>query len=81
MVLEHRNLLDSHEELCRENEVVRVKMPKEGSSVKFRNNYKKMDMPFIIYADFESLMKPLSTLFNQILEKTLYGEEDVTQTN
>ena len=57
-----QTLLDSHEELCRENEVVRIKMPKEGSFVKFRNNYKKMDMPFVIYADFESLMRSISSV-------------------
>ena len=40
---------------------MRVKMPKEGSFVKFRNNHKKMDIPFVIYADFESLMRPISS--------------------
>ena len=53
-----QDLLDKHLELCRDSEAVRIKMPKEGTFVHFKNQHKKMDMPFVIYADFESVMRP-----------------------
>ena len=53
-----QELLDKHKELCGDNEAVRVKMPEKGTFVHFKNNHRKMDMPFVIYADFESVMRP-----------------------
>ncbi|PFX12742.1 hypothetical protein AWC38_SpisGene23254 [Stylophora pistillata] len=57
-----QKVLDTHSELCRDHEAVREKMPKEGTYLSFKNHQKKMDMPFVIYADFESLIKPLDTV-------------------
>ena len=53
-----QKLLDKHLQLCGDNEAVRIKMPEEGESMSFKNNHRKMDMPFVIYADFESIMRP-----------------------
>src|SRR6266581_4500141 len=36
-----------------------VKLPKEGSYIKFRNLKNTLDVPFVIYADFESILIPL----------------------
>ncbi|XP_022802285.1 uncharacterized protein LOC111339828 [Stylophora pistillata] len=58
----YQKLLDVHSELCRDHEAVREKKPKEGTFLSFKNNYKKMDMPLVIYADFESIIKPLHTV-------------------
>jgi len=33
-------------------------MPKEGEVVKFRNHERKLKHPFLLYADFESVIKP-----------------------
>ena len=33
-------------------------MPKKGEYVKFRNYERKIKSPFIIYADFESILVP-----------------------
>ena len=52
-----QDLLVNHKELCGQHEEVKVVMPEEGSTVSFRNFYKKTDVPFVIYADFESKMK------------------------
>lgn len=52
-----QDLLDNHKEFCGQYEGVKVIMPKEGSTVSFKNFHKKIDIPFVIYADFESLMK------------------------
>ncbi|PFX11357.1 hypothetical protein AWC38_SpisGene24958 [Stylophora pistillata] len=57
-----QRVLDTHSELCRDHEAVREKMPKEETYLSFKNHQKKMDMPFTIYADFESLIKPLDTV-------------------
>ena len=54
-----QDLLDKHLELCGDNEAVRIKMPEEGTFVQFKNYHKMMDVPFVIYADFESHMKAM----------------------
>ncbi|XP_022794378.1 uncharacterized protein LOC111333124 [Stylophora pistillata] len=54
-------LLETHDELCRDHDAVREKMPEEGTYLSFNNHHKKMDMPFVIYADFESVIKPIHT--------------------
>ncbi|PFX14621.1 hypothetical protein AWC38_SpisGene21206 [Stylophora pistillata] len=56
-----QKLLDTHDELCRDHDAVREKMPDKESFLYFKNHHKKMDMPFVIYADFESIIKPLHT--------------------
>ena len=57
-----QDLLDNHLEVCQDNEAVRIKMPEEGESVSFKNNHKMMDIPFVIYADFEALMRQIHTV-------------------
>ena len=57
-----QKLLDTHSELCRDHEAVREKLPKDETFLSFKNHHKKMDMPFVIYADFESIIKPLHTV-------------------
>lgn len=57
-----QKVLDTHSELCRDHETVREKLPKDQTFLSFRNHHKKMDMPFVIYADFESIIKPLHTV-------------------
>ena len=36
----------------------RIKMPKKGQYVRFKNYERKIKSPFIIYADFESILVP-----------------------
>ena len=33
-------------------------MPAPGEKIKFKNYHKQMQVPFVIYADFESIIKP-----------------------
>ncbi len=56
-----QDLLDDHKELCGQHEGVKVVMPKKGSSVSFGHHHKKIDVPFYIIADFESMMKAFHT--------------------
>ena len=37
-------------------------MPKEGSTLKFKNFFKQMRVPFVVEADFESFTKKLDTV-------------------
>ena len=49
---------DNHFEYCKDNEAVRIEMPKEGSFVEFHNGQNQFKVPFTMYADFEAILKP-----------------------
>ena len=43
-----------HIEVCLSNEAVKINMPKKGSCIEFNKFGKKLKVPFVVYADFES---------------------------
>ena len=45
-------------EYCKDNEAVRIKMPKENSFVQFHDGQNQFKVPFAMYADFEAILKP-----------------------
>ena len=49
---------DQHQVYCEENESVRVEMPKQGSTVEFKDGQNQFRVPLIMYADFESILEP-----------------------
>ena len=51
--------LDKHKEYCYNNECVKIVMPPPGTYLKFKNFRYSERAPFVIYADFESLIKPM----------------------
>ena len=51
---------DQHQVYCEDNESVRVEMPKQGSTVEFKDGQNQFRVPFIMYADFESILEPMS---------------------
>ena len=51
--------LNNHKEYCYNNECVKINMPPTGSFLEFKNFVHSEKAPFAIYADFESLIKPL----------------------
>ena len=51
--------LDKHKEYCSEKESVKINMPPPNSYLKFDKFLNTEKAPFVIYADFESLIKPL----------------------
>ena len=53
--------LNKHEEYCIKNECVKIVMPDKGTILKFKNYHMSERVPFIIYADTESLIKSLQT--------------------
>ena len=56
-----KEALSKHWPYCKEHSCVRVELPEKGSSVGFRHPERKMRVPFVIYADFESYIKPIYT--------------------
>ena len=53
--------LDKHKEYCSEEESIKINMPPPDSFIKFKNFLHSERAPFTIYADFESIVKPLDT--------------------
>ena len=54
-------LLQKHILYCSNNETAVVKMPKEKTMLNFKNYYKQLPIPFVVYADFECFTKPMNT--------------------
>ena len=50
---------DQHQVYCEDNESVRVEMPKQGSTVEFKDGQNQFRVPFIMHADFESILEPM----------------------
>ena len=48
---------DQQQVYCEDNECVRVEMPKQGSTVEFKDGQNQFKVPFIMYADFESILE------------------------
>ena len=54
-------LLQKHFLYCSNNETVAVKMPKENTMLGFKNYYKQLPIPFVVYADFECFTKAMNS--------------------
>ena len=52
---------------CGSKETAAVKMPIKNSILKFKHHYKKLLLPFVIYADFECFTIPVKTKSRKIL--------------
>ena len=52
---------DKHSEYCKDNEAIRIKMPKKGSFVKFHDGQNQFRVPFVTYLDFESILNPIES--------------------
>ena len=51
---------DGHQVYCEDNETVKVEMPKDPI-VEFKDGQNQFRVPFIMYADFESILKPIES--------------------
>ena len=54
-----RDKLEEHKDYCYENESVKILMPQQDTFLRFKNFLHSEKAPFAIYADFESLIKPM----------------------
>ena len=50
---------DHHQAYCEDNESVRVEMPEQGSTIEFKDGLNQFRVPYIMYADFESILQPM----------------------
>ena len=50
---------DQNQVYCKDNESVRVEMPKQGSTIEFKDGQNQFKVPFIMYTDFESILGPM----------------------
>ena len=48
---------DQHQVYCEDNETVRVEMPQKGSTVEFYDGQNQFRVPFMMYVDFEAILK------------------------
>ena len=48
---------DQRQVYCENNKSFRVEMPKQGSTVEFKDGQNQFKVPFIMYADFESILE------------------------
>ena len=53
--------MSRHQEHCNEYKAVKIELPKKGTMLKFKNYHRSEKVPFIIYADSESYIKPLQS--------------------
>ena len=51
--------LEKHKEYCYENKSVKTRMPPPGTYLEFKNFHHSEKAPFVVYADFESLIKSM----------------------
>ncbi len=54
-----RSLLEIHEEICSAQKLQRSVYPKPGETIKFESFERLHDVPFSVYADFESFVEPV----------------------
>ena len=59
------NKLESHKKICQNHHYCCVEMPNEDNKIlKYNHGEKSMKAPFIIYADFESLLEKMDTRYD-----------------
>ena len=59
------NKLKKHKKVCENNDCYYVEMPEECNKIlKYKHGEKPMKVPFIIYADLESLLENMNTCHN-----------------
>ena len=74
-----QDLLESHLSYCRKNETVAVKIPTKNNILKFQNHFKKLPIPFAIYADFECFTIPIHSCQPNLIENKKKNKESYTQ--
>ena len=55
---------DEHYAYCRSNQAVRIEMPTKRPIVEHSNGQHQFKVPFIMYADFESILEPIQGAHN-----------------
>src|ERR1043165_7701587 len=53
--------LVKHTEYCSQHDAQKIELPEPGTMLSFKNYNRSMRVPFVVYADFESFIKPITT--------------------
>ena len=64
---------DEHYAYCRSNESVRIEMPPKHPIVEYSNGQHQFKVPFIMYADFESILEPIQGAINNAIVSPTKG--------
>ena len=64
---------DKHVGYCKDNESVRIEMPHKRPNVEYSDGLFQFKVPFIMYADFESILEPIQGLGNNPRISTTRG--------
>ena len=64
---------DNHYEYCRSNDSVRIEMPTRNPIVSYSNGQHQFKVPFMMYADFESLLEPIQGVSNDPAQSSTRG--------
>ena len=64
---------DDHYEYCRSNESVRIEMPTRNPIVEYSKGQHQFKVPFIMYADFESILEPIQGVSNDPNQSSTRG--------
>ena len=71
---------DKHYEYCSSNGQVKVNMPTEKQKrLKFHDEQYQFMVPFILYADFQSVSKPVDEPYREKINRTKAGRKDKAQ--
>ena len=54
-------LLEKHIKYCSNSQTALITMPKPNTYLYFKNYYKQLPIPFVVYADFECFTKPMNS--------------------
>ena len=66
---------NKHFKYCKDNKTVRIEIPEKGSFVKFHYGQNQLKVPFVMYADFEAILKPAKCQVKRLTKKELYTKE------
>jgi len=72
----NREVLDRHIENCQSHETVKIKIPKKGTILEFKNYKHKIRLPLVVSADFEWFTSGLFKLWVEF-----WGREKIGLTN
>ena len=64
---------DNHYTYCRSNESVRIEMPTRNPIVEYSNGQHQVKVPFVMYADFESILEPIQGVSNNPAQSSTRG--------
>ena len=60
------NVLEKHKKTCLTvNGKQPINMPNNGEKVQFKRDHKQLEVPFVIYADFEAIVEKIHSAKNE----------------